>query len=156
MDPYQTCAFEGASAVELTVALYDGIIRFMNHAIDAVEREDTGQRRIAVKRAMDIVIHLQATLKMDIGGKPAEALAEFYVAMFALMLQGSQANSREKFEQVIACVRNVRGAWRQVAKDPEVNPAPPQMADLSSGHMHSGFETADYGLESAVGSRWNA
>ncbi len=156
MNPYQTCAFEGASAVELTVALYDGIIRFMYRAIDAVERGDVGQRRAAVKRAMDIVIHLQAALKMDIGGKPAEALSEFYIAMFALMLQGSQANSRKKFEHVIACVSNVRDAWRQVAKDPEVNPAPAQLASLSSGHMPGGFDGGDYGMGSGGGSSWNA
>ncbi|MGA9586195.1 MAG: flagellar export chaperone FliS [Terracidiphilus sp.] len=70
---------------------------------------------------MDIVIHLQATLKKDVGGKPAESLSDFYVAMFALMLQGSQANSRKKFEQVIAHVRNVRDAWKQVAADPKAN-----------------------------------
>jgi flagellar secretion chaperone FliS len=122
MNPYQTHAFEGASGVELTVALYDGIIRFMHRAIDAVECGDAGERRAAVKRAMDIVIHLQATLQMDIGGKPAEALAEFYAAMFSLMLQGSQSNSREKFERVIACVRNVRNAWRQVANAPNADP----------------------------------
>lgn len=52
------------------------------------------------------------------GGAPAKALEEFYVAMFALMLQGSQANSRKKFEQVIANVRNVRDVWKQVAADP--------------------------------------
>ena len=73
------------------------------------------ERRAAVKRAMDIVVHLQATLDKDVGGKPAEALSDFYVAMFALMLQGSQGNSRKKFEQVIANVRNVREAWKQVA-----------------------------------------
>jgi flagellar secretion chaperone FliS len=123
LNPYQACACEGASGVELIVALYDGIVRFMHHAIDAVERGDINQRRAAVKRAMDIVIHLQATLQMDIGGKPAEALAEFYIAMFALMLQGSQANSRAKFEQVIGCVRNVRNAWKQVANDPDANPS---------------------------------
>ena len=66
---------------------------------------------------MDIVIHLQATLNKDVGGKPAESLSDFYVAMFALMLQGSQANSAKKFEQVIANVRNVRDAWKQVASD---------------------------------------
>ena len=49
MNPYQTRAFEGASAVDLTVALYDGIIRFMNHAIEAVECGDISQRRNAVK-----------------------------------------------------------------------------------------------------------
>ena len=104
----------------------------MYQAIDAVERRDESQRRVAVKRAMDIVLHLQATLKMDIGGKPAEALAEFYTAMFALMLQGSQASSREKFEQVIAFVRKVRDAWRQAARDPLAAAAVPQVVDLSS------------------------
>ena len=115
MNPYQACALEGASGVELTIALYDGIMRFMRLAIEAVEHGDVSQRRAAVKRAMDIVLHLQGTLRMDIGGEPAAALAEFYAAMFALMLQGSQANSATKFEQVIANVRNVRDAWRQVA-----------------------------------------
>ncbi len=119
MNSYQTCALEGASPVETTIALYDGIIRFMYRAIEAVERGNPEVRRLAVKRAMDIVMHLQATLKMDVGGKPAESLADFYAAMFALMLQGSQANSKKKFEHVIVNVQNVREAWRQVARDPD-------------------------------------
>lgn len=117
MDVYRTHALEGASGVELTIALYDGIIRFMHRAIDAVDRRDVEERRAAVKRAMDIVVHLQATMDKEVGGKPAEALSDFYVAMFALMLQGSQGNSRKKFEQVIANVRNVRDGWKQVLAD---------------------------------------
>jgi flagellar secretion chaperone FliS len=113
MNSYQARALEGASPVELTIALYDGIVRFMNEAIEAVEQNDADRRRAAVKRAMDIVMHLQVTLDRKRGGAPAEALTEFYTAIFALMLQGSQANSREKFEQVIANVRNVREAWKQ-------------------------------------------
>jgi flagellar protein FliS len=156
MDAYQACVIEGASAVELTVALYDGIIRFMYRAIDAADRGDTAQRRAAVKRAMDIVIYLQATLKMDIGGKPAEALADFYIAIFALMLQGSQANSREKFEQVIAYVRNVRDAWRQVAKDSEVDPTQSQVRVSSSRRIQPDFDNDDSGRDSASSSSWNA
>jgi flagellar protein FliS len=156
MDAYQTRAIEGASGVELTVALYDGIIRFMNRAIIAVERGDVGQRRAAVKRAMDIVIHLQATLDVENGGGPAKALTEFYVAMFALMLQGSQANSRGKFEQVIACVRNVRGAWRQVANNSEVNPIPEPLSGLPPRHMQPEFENANSNMSFAAGSRWSA
>jgi flagellar secretion chaperone FliS len=121
MDMYRSRALEGASGVELTIALYDGIVRFMYDAIGAVERHDVEQRRAAVKRAMDIVVHLQATLDRDLGGEPAKALEEFYVAMFALMLQGSQANSAKKFEQVIKNVREVREAWKQVVADPSVN-----------------------------------
>ncbi len=121
MGTYQAHALEGASGVELTIALYDGIIRFMVNAIDAVDQNDVERRRAAVKRAMDIVIHLQATLDKEIGGEPANALEGFYVAMFALMLQGSQSNSRRKFEQVIANVRKVREAWKQVSISPELN-----------------------------------
>lgn len=117
MDMYRAHALEGASGVELTIALYDGIIRFMHNAIEAVERKDVEGRRAAVKRGMDIVVHLQATLDREVGGKPAESLSDFYVAMFALMLQGSQRASTAKFEQVIANVRNVRDAWKQVLVD---------------------------------------
>ena len=156
MDPYQLRVFEGASGVELTVALYEGIIRFMNKAIVAVERGEVDQRRIAVKRAMDIVIHLQATLQMDIGGEPAKALSEFYVAMFALMLQGSQANSIEKFRQVIACVRNVRGAWRHVANNSEVNPIPAPPSGLPSRRMQLSIENTHSSTNPPAGSSWSA
>ena len=122
MNPYQSHALEGASGVELTIALYDGIIRFMHRAIDAVERDDTQQRRMAVKRAMDILLHLQSTLRMDVGGEPAAALSEFYTAMFALMLQGSQAKSKKKFERVVDEVWQVREAWRQANQSPESAP----------------------------------
>jgi flagellar protein FliS len=121
MNEYQAHTLEGARPVELTIALYDGIVRFMNQAMDAVEENDADRRRAAVKRAMDIVMHLQMTLDLKRGGKPAEALTEFYTAIFALMLQGSQANSRQKFEQVIANVRNVREAWKQALIETSFN-----------------------------------
>jgi len=156
MGSYQEHALEGASAVDLVVALYDGMIRFLFAAMMAVERGDQEGRRAAVKRVMDIIIHLQARLRMDVGGKPAQALSEFYSSIFAQVLQASQSASREKFEHAIECVRNVRDAWRQVAVDPEVNPAPLQVNDLSSGAMRQEFAEADYGMESGAGSSWNA
>jgi len=154
MDMYRGHALEGASGLELTIALYDGIIRFMHNAIEAVERDDADQRRAAVKRAMDIVIHLQATLKTDVGGKPAESLADFYVAMFALMLQGSQANSRQKFEQVISNVRNVRDAWKQVAADSSAHHfAMSQQSNAVSANVKSDNSWAPQD-EAQAGARW--
>ena len=133
MGSYQEHALESASAVELVVALYDGIIRFLYVASAAAERGDEAARRTAVKRALDIIIHLQARLRMDVGGRPAQALSEFYAAVFAQILQASQSSSLTKFEHAIECVRTVRDAWREVARDPEVNPAPLQvMQELPS------------------------
>ena len=123
MANYRDHALEGASAIDLVVALYDGIIRFLYAAIAAVERGDADARRAAVKRAMDIIFHLQARLRMDVGGRPAQTLSEFYAAILAQILQASQSASRAKFEHAIDCVRNVRDAWREVARDPNFLPA---------------------------------
>lgn len=117
MSTYQEHALEGASAVDLVVALYDGIIRFLHVAVQAVDQDDAVGRRVAVKRALDIIIHLQARLRMDVGGSPAQALSEFYASVFAQILQASQSASRQKFEHVIDCVRNVRDAWKHVARE---------------------------------------
>jgi flagellar protein FliS len=122
MGNYREHALEGASPVDLVVALYDGIIRFLYAAIAAVEHGSEEERRMAVKRALDIVLHLQARLRMDVGGRPAQALSEFYVSIFAQILQASQSASRSKFEHAIQCVKTVRDAWREVAKDPVANP----------------------------------
>jgi flagellar protein FliS len=156
MGSYREHALDGASAVDLVVALYDGMIRFLYAAVDAVDRRDEEGRRAAVKRVLDIIIHLQARLRMDVGGRPAQALSEFYSSIFAQILQASQSASREKFEHAIECVRNVREAWRQVATDPEVNPAPLQVGGMGSESLQSEFGGGDYGFETVTGSRWNA
>jgi flagellar protein FliS len=155
MGSYQQHALESASAVDLVVALYDGIIRFLYAASTAVERGDEAGRRTAAKRALDIIIHLQARLRMDVGGRPAQALSEFYATIFAQVLQASQSASLEKFEHAIDCVRNVRDAWREVARDPEVNPAPAQTMAMN-GRRETEFGGDEYGSNGGTGSSWNA
>jgi len=123
---YQQQALRSANGVELVVALYDGAIRFLYRAIRAVEERDVIDRRAAVKRAIDVIMYLQARLRTDIGGSPAVALADFYSSMFTMTLQASHADSREGFEEVIACLRNVRDAWQIVARDPEVLKSAPR------------------------------
>lgn len=123
---YQQQSLTGATGVELIIALYDGTLRFLYRAIRAVEEDDVIERRFAVKRALDIMIYLQACLRMDVGGEPAVSLADFYTAMFQRTLEASHGESVEMFEEVIGCIRNVRDAWTVVAKDPAANSVLPR------------------------------
>ena len=150
MASYREHALDGAAAVDLVVALYDGIIRFLYAAITAVDRGEADARRAAVKRALDIIIHLQARLRMDVGGRPAQALSEFYAAIFAEILQGSQSASKTRFQHAIDCVRNVRDAWREVARDPNANSDSPRALSLPSR-----LPAADP-ADSASSSSWTA
>ncbi len=134
---YQQQALAGMNGIELILALYDGMVRFLYRAIEAIEAGDAHARRRAIKRVFDILIHLQARLRMDVGGTPARSLSEFYAAMFALALQGSQHSSQAKLLQAIACIRNVREAWQQVALDPAAQKMMPRNLRTVEERVHA-------------------
>ncbi len=117
---YQQQAIAGMNPVELIVALYDGMVRFLHLAIGAIEGRNTRERRIAVSRVLDILMHLQSRLRMDVGGNSARALSEFYASIFALCLEGSRLESAERLKEAIGCICDVREAWKVAAHDPEV------------------------------------
>lgn len=117
---YQQQAIAGMNPVELIVALYDGMVRFLYQAIAAIESQNPRDRRIAVGRVLEVLMHLQSRLRMDIGGSSARALSEFYASIFALCLEGSRLESPERLKEAIGCIRDVREAWNIAAHDPEV------------------------------------
>ncbi len=117
---YQQQAIAGMNSVELIVALYDGMMRFLYHAIEAVEQRDTEARRKAIGRVLEILMHLQSRMRPDVGGNSAKVLSEFYAAVFALCLEGSRLESADRFREAIGCIRDVRDAWHVAAHDPEV------------------------------------
>jgi flagellar secretion chaperone FliS len=118
MRHYHQAAIESANGVQLVVALYDGLQRFLTQAAVACEMHDEPARREAARRALNIVIHLQATLRMDVGGHSAERLSDFYAAVFADVLRASATASRQLFLSTAREVRNVREAWQVAAQDP--------------------------------------
>lgn len=158
---YQQQALLSANGIELIIALYDGAIRFLYRAIQCVAEDDEIGRRVAVKRAVDIIMYLQARLRTDIGGKPAAALADFYTAMFSMTLEASHIASRKQFEEVIACLRNVRDAWLVVAQDPEAQKMLPrelrsQTERYSSARPTAGSASLSTENAAAPAARWSA
>jgi flagellar protein FliS len=117
---YQQQAVAGMNPVELIVALYDGMVRFLYQAIAAIERQEAQGRRTAIARVLEILMHLQSRLRTDVGGNSAKALSEFYTAIFALCLEGSRLESADRFREAIGCIRDVREAWSVAAHDEEV------------------------------------
>ena len=123
---FQQQALMGATGIELVIALYDGAIRFLYRAVQCVEEQDVRGRRIAVSRALDVLMYLQARLRPDLGGAAAQALSDFYAAMFTMALEASRYESVEQFQEVILCIRNVRDAWTVAGRDPEVGKVLPR------------------------------
>lgn len=145
----------GATGVEMIVALYDASIRFLYRAVTAVEDGDVAARRDAVKRFVDVVMYLQARLRMDLGGDTATTLSDFYSAMFTLSLEASHEASAEKFHEVIANVKSVRDAWVIVARDPEAGRVLPRELRTREEKFVPRIESARAQSEPSA-SRWSA
>jgi flagellar protein FliS len=126
---YQQQALAVMNPVELVVALYDGMIRFLYGAIASVEAGDVAGRRESIRYTLEILTYLQARLRTDIGGQPAVALAEFYAAMYAQCVRGSRDASIPLLEKSIRDIMNVRGAWHQISLNNPDEDAKPSIHD---------------------------
>src|ERR1700712_422942 len=154
---YQEQALTGATGMELVIALYDGVVRFLYRAIQCVEEDDVRGRRIAVKKAVDIIMYLQAKLRYDLGGTASDSLSDFYAEMFTMTLEASSIASKEHFEEVIACFRNVRDAWSIVAKNPEAGRVLPRELRTREERFVTGSVVAAASADGeVVASRWLA
>ena len=129
MGSYQEHALDGASAVDLVVALYDGIIRFLYAAIAAVERGDAEGRRgpPSSGRWISSFTCRRGCAWMWADGRRRRSASSTHRSSRRSCRPRSRPRGRSSSMPLTAC-KNVRDAWRQVAKDPEVNPAPPQVA----------------------------
>jgi flagellar protein FliS len=152
---YQQQTLAGATGVEMIIALYDGAIRFLYRAMRGVEEADVPGRRVAVKKALDILMYLQARLRPDLGGAVAASLSDFYTAMFTMTLEASHLESKEQFEEVISFVTNVREAWVVVARDPEAGKVLPRELRTREERFLPGLD-ADAGAGEAIALRWSA
>lgn len=112
---YQQQTLAVKNGVELIVALYDGMGRFLYNATACIESGDVAGRRQNIKRVLDILTYLQGRLRTDVGGQSAVRLSEFYAAMYSQCVLASRDNSVELLQETIRNIRNVREAWHTIS-----------------------------------------
>jgi flagellar protein FliS len=93
------------------VMLYDGVIRFMQQAKEAIRDKRIEDRYHILTRASDVVIGLQSCLDFDQGGEVARILYNFYSTMNARIFSIHRSASLETCDQVIAEMKQMRDSW---------------------------------------------
>jgi flagellar protein FliS len=162
---YQQQTLAVMNSLDLVVALYDGMVRFLHRAIANIEAGEVAGRRDAIRRVLDILTYLQARLRADIGGQPAAALSEFYAAIYAQCVRGSRDASIPLLQQSIRDILNVRDAWKQVSSpisQTNLSPTTPEGAHQgAAGSQAIGSSCDDLGAHAwpfaeSESHRWSA
>ena len=112
---YQRVQAETSSSGELVLLLYDGLLRRLHGAIDALEARDYGQANSLLVRSQEIVLELITSLDMD-SGEIARQLAPLYEYQYQRLLTANLQKDVGAVQEVIRLVTPIREAWQHAVR----------------------------------------
>ncbi|MBP3421793.1 MAG: flagellar export chaperone FliS [Lachnospiraceae bacterium] len=111
---YQNSKVLTASPAELTLMLYDGIIKFTNIAVAAIEEKDITKANTNIMKAERIVDHLSATLndKYEV----SKDFQNIYDCIMHALIQGNIRKDVDELNRALEYTRMIRDTWKEVMK----------------------------------------
>jgi len=114
-EAYRQTEVQSRSPLELVVMLYDGALRFIGEAREAIERHDLPAKRGAMSRALAVVSELQSTLNLAEGGQVAASLDGLYTYVNGRLLDANMKGDVAALDECVRLITPLRDAWTQVA-----------------------------------------
>lgn len=103
-----------ASPAELTLMLYEGMIKFCNRAIDAVEHKDIPKAHTNIMKIEDIVEHLRITLDMKY--PVAQDFERIYLYLDRRLVEANIKKDKEILEEISEHLHMLRDTWKEVMR----------------------------------------
>ncbi|MGG4491597.1 flagellar export chaperone FliS [Metabacillus idriensis] len=109
---YQQNSVSTASPGELTLMLYNGCLKFIKQARQAIQQKNTQEKNLNLQKAQRIIQELMITLN------PEAAVSESMMAMYDYinrrLVEANISNDLEILHEVEEYVTEFRDAWKQV------------------------------------------
>ena len=114
---YRQTEVQSRTPLELVVMLYDGALRFVGLAREAIDRRDIPARRDAISRTLAIISELQSTLDMEKGGVISERLDSLYEYINGRLLEASSRQDARPVDEVARLLTTLRDSWAEAARE---------------------------------------
>lgn len=101
-----------ASPAELTLLLYEGVIKFCNIAIIGLEQNDMEKVHNNIIKVENIIEEFQATLNHKY--PVAEDFDKIYKYIYNLLVEANIKKDKELLEQALTELRGMRDTWKEV------------------------------------------
>lgn len=129
-EQYRATRVSTASATELVAMLYQGVLRFTQRGVQAVERGDFNAAHAAFVRAQDIVTELTAGLNLEEGGEVAHNLLLLYDYAYRRLVEANVQKATGPAHEVLRIFRELLQTWQAIAGQV---PGRPEQVRLSLG-----------------------
>lgn len=109
---YNNSKVLSASPGELTLMLYDGMIRFCNLAEVAVEKKDISKAHANIMKMQRIIDYLRQTLDMNY--PVAEDFERMYIYLSQRMVEANMKKDLEILQEINGHLHAIRDNWKEV------------------------------------------
>ena len=118
---YQNNKVMTASPGELTLMLYEGMIKFTNIAIIGVEEHDIEKAHNNIIKTENIISELQSTLNYKY--PVAKDFNNIYVYLKERLVQANFKKDKAILEECLEHERTLRDTWKEVMRLSKSNPS---------------------------------
>jgi len=109
---YQQNSVTTASPGELTLMLYNGALKFLNKANQAITDKNISEKNTNIQKAQAIINELNVTLNMDY--PISKQMYALYDYMNRRLIEANIKNDKAIVDEVIGLTTEFRDTWKQV------------------------------------------
>ena len=111
---YRENSINTASPEELTLMLYNGLVKFIMRGIDSIEKEKLDDAHNNIIKAQNIITEFMNTLdgKYEI----SHSLMSIYDYMFRRLVEANTSKDKKLLEEVLGYAKELRDIWEQAMK----------------------------------------
>lgn len=113
---YKQSSVNTAPPGKLVIMLYDGLLRFMNEASDAISSNQVEKAHFSLVKAQDIVLELRSTLNMNAAPEIAENLYNLYSFFYSKLVDANREKSTQHLSDIRGMLVDLRDAFVQADK----------------------------------------
>ncbi len=120
---YKENSINTASPEELTLMLYNGLVKFIMRGIDSIEKHNMQDAHNNIIRAQDIIAEFIETL--DMRYELSKNLSSVYGYMLDRLVDANLAKDKDILEEVLGFAKDLRDTWEhamKIAKHPARKP----------------------------------
>lgn len=110
-------ATQTVAKTKQVVLLYDGAIRFVQQAKEAIREKRYEDRYHLLMRVSEIIVGLQACLDFENGGDIARILYQYYASLDNRLFTIHRTNGLDECDEIIADLKQMRDVWHHIDQE---------------------------------------
>ena len=103
-----------SSQGKLIVMMYEGAVKFVNLAIEGIDKKDLSKKGMNINKAHDIINELSLALNLKKGGEVAQKLESLYQFILHQLTLANIKSDRKALESILNVLIPLLEAWTEL------------------------------------------